>query len=191
MAHKFTEEQGRFIREECIGITSFELTKLFNEKFNTELGVNQIRAYKKNHKIRSGLNTTFKKGDEPFNKGTKGICKPNKTSFKKGNTPYNTLPVGSEAIRDDGYIQVKIAEPNKWELKQRLIYEQYKGKIPKGYKVLFGDGNKRNFSIENLILVSNKQLQVMNNKKLIQNDADLTKTGLLIADVIIKMNELR
>lgn len=28
-----------------------------------------------------------KKGQKAWNKGTKGLCKPNKTSFKKGNTP--------------------------------------------------------------------------------------------------------
>lgn len=188
---KFTDEQDEFIRANVTGITSNELTELFNKRFNTEISVNQIRNYKKNHKIKSGLNTTFKKGRKPSNKGTKGICKPNKTSFKKGSTPHNTLPIGSEVERYDGYIQVKIAEPNKWGLKQRLIYEKHKGKIPKGYKVLFGDGNKRNFDIDNLILVSNKQLQILNNKKLIQNDAELTRTGLLIVDVLIKINEFK
>ena len=29
------------------------------------------------------------KGHIPWNKGTKGRCKPSKTSFKKGNVPWN------------------------------------------------------------------------------------------------------
>ena len=52
---------------------------------------------------------------------------------------------------------------------------------------MFADRNKQNFEIGNLILVSTRQLQVMNNKKLIQDDADLTKTGLVIANVLIKI----
>jgi len=31
------------------------------------------------------IGNDFAKGHEPWNKGTKGICKPNSTSFKKGN----------------------------------------------------------------------------------------------------------
>ena len=34
-------------------------------------------------------NTEFKKGFTPWNKGTKGIMKPNSTSFKKGQIPWN------------------------------------------------------------------------------------------------------
>ena len=52
---------------------------------------------------------------------------------------------------------------------------------------MFADRNKQNFEIDNLILVSSRQLQMMNNKKLIQDDADLTKTGLVIANVLIKI----
>ena len=40
-----------------------------------------------------GRNTRFKRGIIPWNKGTKGICKPNSGSFKKGNKPpyYNQI----------------------------------------------------------------------------------------------------
>src|SRR3990167_6127203 len=33
--------------------------------------------------------TEFKKGQTPWQKGTKGKVKPNKSSFKKGNAPWN------------------------------------------------------------------------------------------------------
>lgn len=33
--------------------------------------------------------TEFKKGKNPWNTGTKGICKPSRTSFKKGQSPWN------------------------------------------------------------------------------------------------------
>ena len=44
--------------------------------------------------------------------------------FAKGNVPPNHRPVGSERISKDGYIEVKVAEPNKWRLKQRVVYEE-------------------------------------------------------------------
>lgn len=60
-----------------------------------------------------------------------------------------------------------------------------------GYKVIFADKNKRNFSPENLILVSNSEALIMNNNKLIYEEAELTKSGSLIAKIIDKSNKLR
>lgn len=187
MAHKYTQEQRDFIKKSYKGISSLELALRFNEEFGTNLTKDQLRWYKKNHKLPNGLDAKFKKGNKPYNKGTKGISKPNKTSFKKGNIPPNHRPIGSERINIDGYTEVKVGEPNKWKFKHRIIWEEKFGAIPRGHAVMFADRNKQNFEIDNLILVSTRQLQVMNNKKLIQDDADLTKTGLVIANVLIKI----
>ena len=54
------------------------------------------------------------------------------TMFAKGNVPPNHRPVGSERISIDGYIEVKVAEPDKWRLKQRVVYEEAKGESPEG-----------------------------------------------------------
>lgn len=187
MAHKYTQEQRDFIKKNYKGISSLELALRFNEEFGTNLTKDQLRWYKKNHKLPNGLDAKFKKGNIPYNKGTKGIVKPNKTSFKKGNIPPNHRPIGSERINIDGYTEVKVGEPNKWKFKHRIIWEEKFGVIPRGHAVMFADRNKQNFEIDNLILVSTRQLQIMNNKKLIQDDADLTKTGLVIANVLIKI----
>lgn len=103
----------------------------------------------------------FKKGSEPFNKGKKmppeiySKCKP--TMFKKGNTPHNHKEVGAERIDVDGYIMVKVAEPNKWRLKHRIIWEQHNGAIPKGYNVQFKNHNPQDCRIENLYLISKSE----------------------------------
>lgn len=191
MAHKYIKKQIEFIIKNVKGRSNKELTEMFNDKFGLSLKVSQIKSFKKNRKLDSGLNGQFKKGQEPWNKGIKGVyakgCE--KTWFKKGSTPINHRPVGSERITVDGYTEIKVAEPNKWRLKQQLIWEKYNGTIPKGYSILFGDGNKRNFDIDNLILVSRQQLLIMNRNKLIQTDADLTKTGLIIADIYQKIGQ--
>ncbi len=51
--------------------------------------------------------------------------------------------------------------------------------------VIFADGNKKNFNIENLILVSRKELAVLNKNKLLRDNAELTNIGIAIAKIKI------
>ena len=101
--------------------------------------------------------TRFHKGHTPVNKGkrvspeTYTKCQP--TMFKKGHTPLNHREVGSERINVDGYIEIKVAEPNSWRLKHRIIWEQVNGEIPKGYNVQFKNHNPQDCRIENLYLI--------------------------------------
>ena len=100
------------------------------------------------------------------------------------------LPVGSER-ENKGYIYVKVKEPNVWIEKHRLIYESMYGNIPTGCKVIFADKNKRNFDPKNLILVSDSEALIMNTRKLIYEEAELTRSGVLIAKIIDRTNKLR
>lgn len=184
--HKWTSEEKDFIKENVKGITLKDLTKRFNEKFGTNLTVNQVKGFKTRHRLTSGtVNIT------PHNKGKKGVyfkgCE--KTWFKKGNRPANYRPVGSERITRDGYIEVKVSDPAIWKLKHRLKYEEYYGAIPRGYVIIFADRNKNNFSKDNLIAISRKQLSVMNKNDLIKDSADLTQIGINIADILINISE--
>lgn len=189
MAHRYTNEQKEFIKTNIVGKTSNELTHMVNEHFQLNLGINQIRAFIKNHKLKSGLDSCFKKGHTPFNKGKKGIGGWEPTQFKKGHKPHNYKPVGTERINSEGYLEVKIADPAKWKMKHVLVWEEANGPIPKGHVVIFGDGNQSNIHLENLILVSRKQLLVLNRHNLIQKDAELTKTGVILADIYGKISE--
>lgn len=56
---------------------------------------------------------------------------------------------------------------------------------------MFADKNKRNFDIDNLILVSKSEDLIMNNNKLLFSNKELTKTGHLIAKVIDKTNKVK
>lgn len=191
MCHKYTEEERKFIKNNVVGRSIKELTKLINKEFNLDLKTTQIKSYLGNHNLKNGLDSKFKKGQAPPNKGHKGLAKANKTSFKKGHRPHNYLPVGSERVNGDGYVDIKIADPNKWKAKHKIIWEAVNGDIPKDHVVIFADRNKRNFDINNLILISRKQLLIMNKNKLIQNDSDLTRTGVIIANVYQKIVDRR
>lgn len=190
MKHFYTEAEKQFIAGNIKGRTRKELCEMFNEYFNLNLGLNQITAYIKNNGLSSGINTRFTKGQDSWNKGTKGICAGGiKTQFKKGQKPHNYKPVGSERVNADGYVDVKIADPNKWKAKHRLLWEKENGPIPKGHVIIFGDGNRRNFQQDNLILVSKSQLVILNKNQLIKDNADLTRVGVVIADIYKKIGE--
>jgi len=83
-------------------------------------------------------------------------------------------------------------EAREWTLKHRIVWEQhYKKKIPRGSVIIFADGNKSNLSIENLICVTREELKILNKCRLISSVPELTKTGLNIAKIRIKLAELR
>lgn len=190
----YTEEQLAYIRHLCKidKITNKEITEKFNKKFSTNKSEKAIKAIRQKYGIyiENPEKGYFPKGHVPWNKGLKGIDIGGKeTQFKKGNIPSNYRPVGSERVNADGYAEIKIADPNTWELKHRIIWKEHNGPIPDGFVVIFGDGDKTNFNIDNLVLVSRAQLLKMNQYNLIQNDADLTRTGALIADLHLKIGE--
>ena len=64
-------------------------------------------------------------------------------------------------------------------------------KVPKGSVIIFADGDKTNLSIENLICVSRNELRVLNQCGLISSVPELTKTGLNVAKIRIKLTELK
>lgn len=103
----------------------------------------------------------FPKGHVPANKGKKMpedvYEKARKTMFRKGNVPANHKPVGYERINVDGYVEVKVAEPNKFRLKHRIVWEENFGTIPSGYNVQFRDKNQQNLNPDNLYLISRSE----------------------------------
>lgn len=181
---KYTDEMKQFILDNYKGRYNQELADLFNQRFNTNITSRTIKSYKANNKLNSGLTGKFRKGQIPHNKGKKMpkevYEKVKHTMFAKGNVPPNHRPVGSERISKDGYIEVKVAEPNKWRLKQRVVYEEAKGKIPEGCPIIFLDGNKRNFDIDNLRCITRSELLYLNCNGL-NNSNEITETGILMA----------
>lgn len=194
MVHRYTESQIDFITQHVKGHSNTELTEMFNVHFELDLGTNQIRAFKRNHKLSSGLDGRFKPDQTPWNKGIKGLDIGGKeTQFKKGHKPYNYKPVGYERVDRDGYTLVKVQDdgpwPKRWRHKHKVIWEQVNGPIPKGHVVLFADQNRQNVDLDNLILIPQSKLSTLNKKGLLHSDADLTRTGIIMADIYQKISE--
>jgi hypothetical protein len=113
-----------------------------------------------------GATTRFKPGSVPANKGVrhpKGWA-PGRmaaTQFPAGQVPHNTVPIGTETLRRDGYVWVKRSEGLKparrnWVSKHQAIYEAAHGPIPTGHIVRFFDNDRTNFALDNLECVSRK-----------------------------------
>lgn len=191
----FTTEQKDFIKQNVNGLSNQKLADLVNKKFNLSVTAKQVRTWKKNNRISSGLTGQFEKGSVPANKGTKGLYNVggNKTSFKTGQRPNNYKPIGTEKIDKYGYVLVKVQDDGpwhkRWRGKHKVIWEKENGPVPPGHKLLFADQNKQNLSLDNLILVTNKQMVTLNTKGLLTNKPDLNKTGLIVADLYHKISE--
>ena len=101
-----------------------------------------------------------------------------------GKIPWNRKPDLYERVNKNGYVMVKVN--GKFVEKHRYIWQQHNGEIPAGHIVIFADGNKRNFDLDNLVLISRRTSLAMSNNKLFTNDAEATKTGVLIGKLIEK-----
>lgn len=188
MIKKYTDEEREFIQNNYKGISTRELTERFNLAFGEKITEAQMKGYKGRYKLWSGVCNRFQKGHVPNNKGKKMSRemyeKAHPTMFKKGNVPVNYRPVGSERVNVDGYIEIKVADPNKWLLKHRVVYEREIGEIPKDSAVFFLDGDKQNCELSNLKLVKRSELLIMNRYHLFQNNAELNDAASNLARMI-------
>lgn len=192
-----TNEQLEYLKTIYIGITNRECTRLMNEKFNLSLTCNQIKCQKRRFKLNSGLDGRFKKGQKPnshcFKKGERTSIE---TEFKKGHIPKNWCPIGTEKIKSDGYIYVKITDrkgvtPNKnWKQKHRIIWEKRKGSIPKEMNILFLDGNKLNLDINNMVLATKQEKLIMSRHHWYSDIPEITYSRLLLARMMAKRYQL-
>lgn len=200
---KYTDEHIAWLRANVKGVSYKELTERFNATFGTNLLTGALGSALKRYGLLNGRDARFAKGKAPHNKGKpmppEVKEKLKHTLFKKGNIAHNTRPVGSERVSKDGYIEVKFRD-NKglppggkgaWELKHRLVWMKHHGEIPKEHAVIFLDGNKRNFNIENLALISRGVHGILNREGLRFDDAELSKTAVKIGELKIKINDKR
>lgn len=186
----FNDNQVDFIKDNAKGLSNLELAEKVNSKFGLDITAKQMNTWKKNNNVTSGINTCFVKGQATWNKGMKGLNTGGEEGwFKKGDKPYNYQPVGTERVNGEGYTDIKVADPGVWKTKHRIIWEEVNGEVPTGHVLIFGDGDKSNIVLENIILVSRSQLSVLNRFGLIQDDSELTRIGITIADLQMKINE--
>jgi hypothetical protein len=143
----------------------------------------------KRYNLKNGRDCRFRPGQAPPNKGRKGYCPSGseKGWFKPGHMPVTTMPLGSERVNADGYTEIKYSEKsgppkNRWKGKHILVWEKANGPVPEGHAVIFADGDRRNFKLGNLVLVSRRELSILNHANMLASkNKDITKVSVNIA----------
>ncbi|MFK3970175.1 HNH endonuclease signature motif containing protein [Pseudomonas sp. NPDC087358] len=111
-----------------------------------------------------GASTRFQKGVPSWSKGMSrpATGRSAETQFAQGGVPHNHVPIGTEVMATDGYLKIKVAEPNKWEWTHRRNWEAAHGPIPKGMALVFKVPDRTNCDIDNLELVTRSELMRRN-----------------------------
>lgn len=126
-----------------------------------------------------GLKSRFKKGQTPANKGLRhpgwAPGRMAETQFKagemRGAAQRNYVPIGTERICKDGYLERKMTDDHpvparRWVAVHRLVWEAAHGPIPPGHAVVFRNGMRTNVAAEitadRLELVSRAELMRRN-----------------------------
>lgn len=188
-AIKYTPEQLDYIKSNC-NLGRKELTANVNLKFKTNFTVDSIKSLCKRNKWNTGRTGCFEKGDKPWNTGTKGVCKPNSGNFKKGQQTWNLKPIGYERIcSKDGYVFVKVAEPNVFKLKHRIVWEEANGPIPDNHVIAFNNQDKTDCRLENLKLMSKAEMVRYSQSFHKLANSETNETCLIMAKVKNKIHQ--
>lgn len=165
MRRKVNNELKNYLMEFAKDKTVDELLPLVNEKFNE----NYDRLHLQKYIIRNKI--------------------PYKYSQPTKVRDMSSLPIGTERIKDRDRIYVKVAK-NKWVYKQRYIYEQYYGvKLTPNDFIIFLDGDKTNFKIENLYKITRYEGAHLGNICGGSRNAAIKRLGVEVAKLYIKTKE--
>ena len=165
--NKYPKEMEDYARKYAKTLTREQLRRRLEKKYNLLISTHKLTHYLYNRNIRCidyNVKVTQRRIDRH--------------------------PVGYEYKLDDGMIKVKIAQPNKYEYKQRLIYMKYHNcKLKDDEYIIFRNHDRNDYSIDNLVKVSRKESSYLANYEMYSKDPDVTDTGVLTAKLMIKVRE--
>jgi len=146
----YTDEQLQFVARTFEGRCIKELARIFNARFGLSVTDKQMRYLVHRRRARAGYDAGF-----------------NTTSYAKRSLCPKT------------YMFVKKGKCG-WRPKHLVLWEERRGKVPKGHFVIFADGDRRNVTMDNLLLVTRAEAVSLGRQDLASSDADLTKAGLAL-----------
>ena len=166
MRNKYSKEFENKMVKLAHSMTLNELLNVAKSKYKYNITKDDLRNYLSRRKIRY----------KDYN-------------INKAKDMGSKIPIGTEYVKDDGMVLVKIAK-DKWEYKQRLIYEQYHNvELTSDDYVIFLDQDRSNFNINNLRRINRRESSIIANQKLFSNQPIITETGIDIARLMIKTKD--
>lgn len=173
---KYTNAEEDFLRKKHGKIPTREIHKEFCKKFS------DINFYSLKAKIQR-----------------MGLTLDDRNKFSTQLAEQSRKPVGTEHKRS-GYTIVKVsdeigesgshkAERKNWKLKQMVMWERYHGReVPPKHQVVFLNGDKEDYSEENLVAVPLKWMPLLNRNHWLNGDVEITKTALKYCELFYEVN---
>ena len=197
-------EYDEFLRGYVPGHQEREIANAFEREF----GIRLTRAQVKNAKTRLGVASgthggCFWPGHVPANRGRTwdemGVPEESRErmrtgQFRPGQLPRNArdLPVGSERVNRDGYVEVKVEERpsgggpahDNWRPKAHIVWETANGRaLRPGEVVVFADGDRSNLDPGNLVAMTRAEHNVIVTRGIPYADRATCETAIRIARV--------
>ena len=173
----YSGEEIEFLRRNVSGVDYATLAEMFNEQYRADINANRINANQigelcRRHGFTNGLDCRYKIGH------TEGV----------GRKFAHALPDGSEYINAAGYVMLK--HDGVWRFKHIILWEQANGQpVPEGHYVVFGDSDKRNFSIDNLFCITAAQSAIRSTMGLQGATSELAAAGVALAQLYSRIGE--
>lgn len=167
-----TPERLAWLRDLAPRRTSAQLARAWTACWGEPMREDTMRHLCRRHGISTGGLRRFAAGNEPWNKGSKGLSLGGVgTRFGHGVRPHNEAPVGARVRDSSGYWKTKVlAEPPAPGLSRRqwchdhvLTYIAAHGPVPPGAVVLVIDGDPEHCADpQNVAAVSRRELAWLN-----------------------------
>lgn len=166
-----TEEQKAFIEEYYPHHSVNETTRAFNEKFGTDKKRWTMLNYARRHDLVVDEEIVTKSKRFPHRKG--------------GDSKNAEREIGSTRF-DGQYWLIKTEDG--WKPCHRAVWEEHFGKVKKGHAVIYLDGDRTNWSVENLEEVPITYLGMLDRNGLRSKHPILTEAGILWCDLQVAID---
>lgn len=169
---RYTQEQLKFLVERYENMGNRELLELFNSTFHENRTLYGIKNF-----------------------GSQYGLKVDKTIRQRNRRAFIDQEGSKRKTRKSGETRIECGRPvmkddhGNWKCVARVIWEKEHGPVPEGYVVTVLDGNAFNISQDNLACIPLKYLGLLSKHDLRSNISEITKTGIMICDLMELMRE--
>jgi hypothetical protein len=182
MRRKWSKVEDAFMRENYPNRATAEMAFVLNRSLTAtyrraaQLGLTKSVEFKAALLAKAGSAlkeagkaTRLKPGLVPWNKGKPYQPRGRSlvTQFKPGQMPHTWRPVGTRRVTKEGYVEEKVADTGDtgadYVPVHHLVWTAAGNPpVPKGHALVFRDGDNRNFALENLELITRRELMARN-----------------------------